>query len=141
MVRDNHIGDWGTQFGMLLVGWKTELDRDALAADPLGEMERIYKLISARCKEDPRHAASARAQELVKLQAGDAENLALWHEMNRLSQAQFDTIYGRLGVRFDVTLGESFYNPQLQGRRRRTARARHAHARAKARSASSPTAR
>ncbi|HEX8311028.1 MAG TPA: arginine--tRNA ligase [Chthoniobacteraceae bacterium] len=113
VVRDNHIGDWGTQFGMLLVGWKRELDRGALAADPLLEMERIYKLISARCKEDPATLESAR-QELVKLQNGDPENLELWREMIRLSQAQFDTIYGRLGVKFDVTLGESFYNSQLK---------------------------
>lgn len=113
VVRDNHIGDWGTQFGMLLVGWKTELNQEALAADALGEMERIYKLISARCKEDAAVLESAK-QELVKLQSGDAENLALWHEMIRLSQNQFDTIYGRLGVRFDVTLGESFYNPWLK---------------------------
>ena len=113
VVRDNHIGDWGTQFGMLLVGWKTELNRDALAGDPLGEMERIYKLISSRCKEDPGTLEAARS-ELVKLQAGDAENLSLWREMIRLSQAQFDTIYGRLGVRFDVALGESFYNPWLK---------------------------
>ena len=113
VVRDNHIGDWGTQFGMLLVGWKTELNRDALVGDPLGEMERIYKLISSRCKEDPGTLEAARS-ELVKLQAGDAENLSLWREMIRLSQAQFDTIYGRLGVRFDVALGESFYNPWLK---------------------------
>jgi arginyl-tRNA synthetase len=113
VVGDNHIGDWGTQFGMLLVGWKTALDRAALEADALGEMERIYKAISARCKEDPATLDAAR-QELVKLQAGDAENLALWREMIRLSQSQFDTIYGRLGVTFDVILGESFYNPRLK---------------------------
>jgi len=113
VVRDNHIGDWGTQFGMLLVGWKTLLNRDALNADALAEMERIYKLVSARCKEDPATLEMAR-QELVRLQSGDAENLALWQEMIRLSQGQFDTIYGRLGVRFDVTLGESFYNPWLR---------------------------
>jgi len=113
VVRDNHIGDWGTQFGMLLVGWMTELHRDALAADALGEMERVYKLISARCETDAATLESAR-RELVKLQDGDAENLVLWREMQRLSQAQFDSIYGRLGVKFDVTLGESFYNPQLK---------------------------
>ncbi|HWB60722.1 MAG TPA: arginine--tRNA ligase, partial [Chthoniobacteraceae bacterium] len=96
VIRDNHIGDWGTQFGMLLAGWKTVLNKEALAADPLSEMERIYKLISAKCKEDPATLEQAR-QELVKLQNGDAENLALWHEMIRLSQAQFDTVYGRLG--------------------------------------------
>ncbi|MEI9894399.1 MAG: arginine--tRNA ligase [Chthoniobacter sp.] len=113
VVRDNHIGDWGTQFGMILLGWKTELNQEALAADALLEMERIYKLISARCKEDPATLEAAKL-ELVKLQSGDAGNLALWHEMIRLSQAQFDTVYRRLGVRFDVALGESFYNPQLK---------------------------
>jgi arginyl-tRNA synthetase len=112
VVRDNHIGDWGTQFGMLLVGWKTALDKNALLADPLAEMERIYKLISARCKEDPAVLERAR-EELVKLQKGDEENLALWREMIRLSEAQFKTIYDRLNVRFDVMLGESFYSPYL----------------------------
>jgi arginyl-tRNA synthetase len=113
VIGDNHIGDWGTQFGMLLYGWKTELDQSALSADPLGEMERIYKLVSARCKEDPVVLDHVR-QELVQLQAGESKNLALWHEMIRLSQSQFDTIYGRLGVKFDATLGESFYNPRLK---------------------------
>jgi arginyl-tRNA synthetase len=113
VVTDNHIGDWGTQFGMLLVGWKRELDRAALAADPIGEMERLYKKISAECKETPAARDAAR-QELVRLQAGDPENLGLWREMIVLSQHQFDAIYGRLGVKFDVTLGESFFNPQLK---------------------------
>jgi len=113
VIRDNHIGDWGTQFGMLLHGWKTILDRTALEQDPLAEMERIYKSISAGCKENPAVLESAK-QELVKLQAGDAENLALWHEMIRLSQFQFDSIYGRLGIQFDFTLGESFYNDRLK---------------------------
>lgn len=49
----------------------------------------------------------------MRLQAGDAENLAIWKEMIRLSQVQFDTLYGRMGTRFDHTLGESFYNPEL----------------------------
>lgn len=113
VVRDNHIGDWGTQFGMLLVGWKTILDRAALDTDPIGEMGRIYKIISARCKEDPATLEQAR-QELVKLQSGDNENLGLWKEMIRLSQSQFDTVYSRLDVKFDVTLGESYYNPWLK---------------------------
>jgi arginyl-tRNA synthetase len=114
VVRDNHIGDWGTQFGMLLLGWKNEIDRAALEADPLAEMERIYKLISARSREDSATLEAAK-QELVKLQGGDEENLRIWHEMIRLSEAQFNAVYGRLGVKFDVMLGESFYNPQLKG--------------------------
>jgi arginyl-tRNA synthetase len=118
VITDNHLGDWGTQFGMLLVGWKTLLDAASLQADPLAEMERIYKTISAQCDpEKPgfNQATLDRARnELVKLQAGDTENLAIWRDMIRLSQAQFQTIYGRLGVKFDHTLGESFYHPRLK---------------------------
>ncbi len=113
VVSDNHIGDWGTQFGMLCLAWKTILNKDALFADPIGELERIYKAQNERCKSDPAQLDAARA-ELVKLQSGDEENLGIWREMIRLSQVQFDTIYSRLGIRFDVTLGESFYNPWLK---------------------------
>jgi arginyl-tRNA synthetase len=119
VITDNHLGDWGTQFGMLLVGWKTVLQPDALRADPLAEMERIYKLISAQCdpdKPDFDQGILDRARaELLKLQAGDPENLTIWKEMVRLSEAQFDSIYQRLGVKFDFVLGESFYNPRLKG--------------------------
>jgi arginyl-tRNA synthetase len=114
VVTDNHIGDWGTQFGKLLVGWKTRLDRAALPADPIGEMERLYKTVNAAGEADPAIEAQAR-QELVKLQAGDQENLAIWQEMIKLSGTQFDTIYGRLGIKFDHTYGESFYNTRLKG--------------------------
>src|SRR5687768_207240 len=114
VITDNHIGDWGTQFGMLLVGWKQHLDAAALRHDAIAEMERIYKLVSAKCKEDEAVLEEAR-RELVKLQRGDEENLRIWREMIVLSQVQFDTIYARLGVKFDYTLGESFYNSKLQG--------------------------
>jgi len=156
VVTDNHIGDWGTQFGMLLFGWKTILDKAALERNAIIELERIYKTIQAEIKSQTRgwllknHAtefAEAKAnglsedevekqilaklptgkaldisatdvasrRELVMLQAGNSENIAIWKEMTRLSQKQFDEIYGRLGVKFDQTLGESFYNPQLAG--------------------------
>jgi arginyl-tRNA synthetase len=114
VVTDNHIGDWGTQFGKLLLGWKQILDRVALERDAIAELERLYKIINAECDANPARLEEAK-QELVKLQAGDAENISIWKEMIRLSQAQFDTIYGRLGVKFDQALGESFYNPQLGG--------------------------
>jgi arginyl-tRNA synthetase len=118
VVTDNHIGDWGTQFGMLLVGWKTLLDKAALERDAIGELERIYKAINSQCDEaKPTYNAAtheAARAELVKLQSGDEENLTIWREMIRLSQIQFDDIYGRLGVKFDHALGESFYNPRLQ---------------------------
>jgi arginyl-tRNA synthetase len=112
VVTDNHIGDWGTQFGKLLVGWKQQLNRAALGTDPIGEMERLYKTVTQACETDPAVLERAR-QELVKLQAGEEGNLAIWREMIELSEHQFDAIYGRLGVKFDFTLGESFYNPRL----------------------------
>jgi arginyl-tRNA synthetase len=112
-ITDNHIGDWGTQFGMLLLGWKHQIKPDALKTDPIGEMERLYKMVSAS-SEAMQTVRDAARQELVKLQGGDAENLRIWREMIALSQKQFDTIYGRLGVKFDHTLGESFYNPRLK---------------------------
>jgi arginyl-tRNA synthetase len=113
VITDNHIGDWGTQFGKLLVGWKGSLDRAALQQDPIGEMERLYKMVNAASESDSAVLEQAR-QELVKLQRGDPENLGIWREMIELSQTQFDAIYTRLGIRFDYTLGESFYNPKLQ---------------------------
>ncbi|MGA2180040.1 MAG: arginine--tRNA ligase [Verrucomicrobiota bacterium] len=113
VITDNHIGDWGTQFGKLLVGWKNHLDPAALKTDPIAEMERLYKLVNAASEADEKVLEAAR-QELVKLQSGDAENLKIWREMIALSQKQFDMIYGQLGVKFDHTLGESFYNPRLK---------------------------
>ncbi|MFN7138068.1 MAG: arginine--tRNA ligase, partial [Limisphaerales bacterium] len=113
VITDNHIGDWGTQFGKLLIGWKHHLDKAALERDPIGEMERLYKLVNSASEADEKVLEAAR-QELVKLQNGDEENLRIWKEMIALSQHQFDTIYGRLGINFDHTLGESFYNPWLK---------------------------
>src|SRR3954466_5675367 len=74
VISDNHIGDWGAQFGMLLLGWKTLLDHAALERNPIAEMDRIYKIISPQCKAgDPTYNPAthqAAMGELVKLQAG-----------------------------------------------------------------------
>ncbi len=120
VISDNHIGDWGTQFGMLLFGWKREESenqfnfRSALNADPLGEMERLYKRISAECETNPDILNNCR-EELVKLQQPGfgSENRNIWQIMVDWSENQFERIYGRLGVKFDFKLGESFYNPWL----------------------------
>ncbi|MBT5925867.1 MAG: arginine--tRNA ligase, partial [Verrucomicrobia bacterium] len=114
VVTDNHIGDWGTQFGKLIVGWKQYLDPASLMKDALGELERLYRKVNSACEEDQTVLESAR-QELVKLQQGDEENISIWKEMQVVSREQFDKVYQRLGVHFDHTLGESFYNEQLMG--------------------------
>ncbi len=113
VVTDNHIGDWGTAFGKIIVGWKSELDEANLKTDPIGEMERLYKSVNERAKTDVALEQLAR-DETAKLQSGDEENRAIWERVRALSQAQFDRIYARLGIEFDVTLGESFYNDRLE---------------------------
>jgi arginyl-tRNA synthetase len=113
VITDNHIGDWGTQFGKLIVGWNRHLDRAALAADPLAEMERLYRLVNAECETNPVLLDQARL-ELVQLQNGNPTHLAVWNEMMEESRHQFDAVYARLGVSFDHSLGESFYNPHLK---------------------------
>ncbi|MGZ8940143.1 MAG: arginine--tRNA ligase [Limisphaerales bacterium] len=114
VITDNHIGDWGTQFGKLLIGWKRELNEEALAKDPLAEMERLYKKVNTEFEQSQEIATLAR-QELVKLQNGDAENNAIWKRMIELSLREFDKIYARMGVTFDHALGESYYNSALKG--------------------------
>ncbi|HWA09776.1 MAG TPA: arginine--tRNA ligase [Opitutaceae bacterium] len=112
VVRDNHIGDWGTQFGKIIWAYKRELDTIALARDPLEEFERLYKAGHNAAEADVAVLDEARA-ELVKLQAGDPENLAIWKKISEVSLGAFQQIYERLGARFDLTLGESFYNDKV----------------------------
>lgn len=112
VIADNHIGDWGTQFGMILHGWKTLLDRAALEADPIAELVRVYREINAAAKADPAVMEICKA-ELVKLQAGDPENLGIWQQCIDVSKQGLQKIYDRLDVRFDHWLGESYYNDRL----------------------------
>jgi arginyl-tRNA synthetase len=114
VIADNHIGDWGTQFGMILHGWKTLLDAAALQADPIAELVRVYREVNAAAKAEPALLELCKA-ELVKLQAGDAENLAIWQQCIDLSKLGLQKIYARLDVSFDHWLGESFYNDRLSG--------------------------
>lgn len=121
VITDNHIGDWGTQFGMVLYGWKHSLDEAALAADPIRELLRLYKSVNAQIKLEEgekgertdtptRDACKA---ELVKLQAGDLENRAIWKKCVDLSLQGLSRVYHKLDVTFDHFLGESFYNARL----------------------------
>jgi arginyl-tRNA synthetase len=112
VIRDNHIGDWGTQFGMVIYGWKNFLDRDALARDPIAELVRIYKETNERSATDPTVREAAR-QELVKLQAHEKENFSIWQECVALSQQEFEKAYQILDVHYNIQHGESFYNDRL----------------------------
>lgn len=114
VIADNHIGDWGTQFGKLIVAWRSWRDDAAYTADPIGELQRLYVDFGVRAKENPALEDEARA-ETAKLQAGDPENRALWERFCAVSMQEFESIYARLGVKFDVVHGESFYRDELAG--------------------------
>ena len=142
VITDNHLGDWGTQFGKVIYGWKKFRDPVAFEKDPLAELVRIYQEASSRAERGEKIAAEAihaRAigdadtlnrllvsdheaerlaadqcrAELAKLQSGDPENVGIWRECVRISCEELDRIYARLGVHFDYQLGESHFNPRL----------------------------
>ena len=114
VIRDNHIGDWGTQFGMVIYGWKNLLDQRALQQNPLAEIVRIYKETNALATSDPQVREACR-QELVKLQAGDKENIDIWNECVAFSMQDFEHVYELLDIHYDIQCGESFYNDRLPG--------------------------
>jgi arginyl-tRNA synthetase len=112
VIRDNHLGDWGTQFGKLIYGYKRWAAPAALATDAIEELERVYKLGNDATPEGSPALDEAR-RELVALQNGDPANVALWKKFSEVSLAAFQQIYDRLGITFDHNLGESFYNDKV----------------------------
>ncbi|MBK1882904.1 arginine--tRNA ligase [Luteolibacter pohnpeiensis] len=112
VIADNHIGDWGTQFGMILYGWKNLLNHDALEVDPIAELVRVYREVNAATKDNPELREECK-NELVRLQTGDPENTEIWLRCIDLSKLGLQKIYDRLDVHFDYWLGESFYNDRL----------------------------
>jgi arginyl-tRNA synthetase len=133
VITDNHLGDWGTQFGILLYGYKNLLDKEAYAKDPVRELTRIYVkvrqlIVQEGEDEDEEHVARPQTRhvgekgtvadqcraETAKLHHGDPENNRLWQEFMPHSMAEIHAVYDKLGVLpFDYEHGESFYNPML----------------------------
>ena len=112
VVTDNHIGDWGTQFGKVIYGWKHLLNKESLEMSPIEELVRLYREVNALEEHDPAIKETVRG-ELVKLQQGDAENIEIWRQAVALSWNEFERLYDLLGITFDERLGESFYNDAL----------------------------
>ncbi len=115
VIADNHLGDWGTQFGILIKGYReclTEEERNNLT---VANLEKCYVLSAAKAKEEDGVWKESCKQELVKLQQGDADNLALWKKFIDISIGEFERMYRKLGVKFDTYRGESYYNDTMPG--------------------------
>lgn len=113
VITDNHVGDWGTQFGKIIHGLKNFRDDAALEVSPVQELVRLYRLVDRLAADDPALQQTCR-DELVKLQQGDPENLAWWKRAVEWSRHSFEEIYGLLTIQFDHSLGESSYNDALE---------------------------
>ena len=112
VIRVNHLGDWGTQFGKLIAAYKRWGNDEALAAEPIRESLRLYVKFHDESERSPELADEGR-EWFRRLEAGDDEARQLWDTFVRASMKEFDRVYERLGIRFDHVLGESFYNDKI----------------------------
>ncbi|HZN12946.1 MAG TPA: arginine--tRNA ligase [Acidimicrobiales bacterium] len=114
VIRQNHIGDWGTNFGMLIEHMLDVGETEAAHELSLGDLERFYREANAKFGADEAFKERARSR-VVALQSGDAETIRLWHLLIDESERYFTQVYERLNVLLtpDDVVGESFYNPML----------------------------
>lgn len=113
VIGDNHLGDWGTQFGALLYAYKKWGNYQAFRKNPMDYLVGLYVRFHWEAEINEALFDEAR-NETAKLQSGDKENRRLWKIFVRESLKEFNKIYKRLNVKFDVVLGESFYAPMLE---------------------------
>ncbi len=113
VVGINHLGDWGTQFGKLIVAFQHWGDDGRLQEDPVQYLYELYVRFHREAELEPSLEDKARSW-FVNLERGDPEAQALWERFRRLSLEEFQRVYNYLGVEFDEYLGESFYNPLLE---------------------------
>ena len=112
MSGDNHLGDWGSRFGKLIVGYNKWIDKKEYEKNPIGELERIYVKFSEEAQFDPELEVVAK-EEWVKLLLGDKENVKLWKNFIEYSLREHEKIYKKLDVKFDMYNGEAFYNKMI----------------------------
>lgn len=111
-VRINHLGDWGTQFGKLIVAYRLWGNPEAIRQQPIQELLKIYVKFHEEAEKDAELDEQAR-QAFKALEDGDAQALALWKEFRDASLLEFNEIYELLGVHFDSFNGEAFYNDKM----------------------------
>ncbi|MBI4994589.1 arginine--tRNA ligase [Candidatus Peregrinibacteria bacterium] len=113
VIRDNYIGDWGTQFGKLIYAYKTWGDEAIVKKNPIQELLKLYVKFHDEVEKKQELEDFGRL-EFKKLENGDKENRKLWQWIVDLSMQEFQKIYDRLGIDFDFIRGESFYEDKMQ---------------------------
>jgi arginyl-tRNA synthetase len=111
-VRINHLGDWGTQFGKLIVAYRKWGNEEAVRNNPISELMKLYLRFHEEAENDPALEEAGR-EAFKQLENGDPDNLALWKWFREESLQEFSRIYDLLGVQFDSFAGESFYNDKM----------------------------
>ena len=111
-IKINHLGDWGKQFGLLMVAYKKWGNKEAVEANPIDELLKLYVRINAEIENDPELDEEGRLW-FKKLEDGDPEATELWQWFRDESLVEFNRIYKLLGVEFDSLNGEAFYNDKM----------------------------
>lgn len=111
-IKINHLGDWGKQFGLLMVAYKKWGSKEAVEANPIDELLKLYVRINAEIENDPELDEEGR-KWFKKLEDGDPEATELWQWFRDESLVEFNRIYKILGVEFDSLNGEAFYNDKM----------------------------
>lgn len=110
---DTHLGDWGTQFGLLVLAYKQWGDQSVVERDPIAELNKLYVRINAEMERDPALRERGKA-EFVKLERGDPENRQLWERFKEWSWREYDVVYRDLGIRrHDHNWPESFFSDKM----------------------------
>ncbi len=112
VVRINHLGDWGTQFGKLIVAYKLWSSKEEIEEKGIEELLRIYVKFNKEAEHNPQLIEEAR-NWFVKMERDDAEALEIWKWFKKISMAEFERVYDMLHMSFDSYLGESFYRDQI----------------------------
>jgi arginyl-tRNA synthetase len=118
VIRFNHLGDYGTQFGKLITAYRLWGDEKAMEENPIDELTRIYVKFHDECKLSPeaeKELEDSARDNFRKLEEGEEEEVALWKRFRDLSLEVFEKTYKRMGIKFDNYNGESFYSSRIPG--------------------------
>lgn len=113
VIGDNHLGDWGTQFGKLIYAYQNWGDEKAIIKNPIEELKNLYVRFNQEAREKPELNDAAR-EIFLRLEQGDPDLLAVWKRFRDLSLLDFQRVYQKLGIEFDTYIGESYFQSEVE---------------------------